>query len=127
MTESENKIQFQIIEDNLNEAYEKNDCEDISNLLSDDWTILEPTIGLSNKGQFLKAIRDGNLVHSSMKKEILQVKIFDDVAIVVTRGRNVGRYLNKSFNGEQWVTNIYKRNNSQWICIMTQEAPVTCQ
>ena len=127
MTETELKSQFQMIEDNLNAAYEKNDAEEISKLLSDDWTILEPSIGLSSKEQFLTAIKDRNLTHSSMKKEVLQVKLYNDFAIVLTRGKNEGHYSDKPFNAEQWVTNIYKKNNSQWTCVMTQEVPVACQ
>jgi hypothetical protein len=126
MTEAELKSQFQIIEDNLNESYEKNDTEKISKLLSDDWIILEPSTGLSDKEQFLQAIRDGRLKHSSMKKEVLQVKSYNDFTIVITRGKNKGNYLAEPFNAEQWVTNIYKKINSHWICVMTQEAPVTC-
>ena len=127
MTGNELKPQFLIIEDNLNAAYETYDTEEISNLLSDDWTILEPSIGLSSKKQFLKAIKDRNLTHSSMRKEVLQVKVYNDFAIVITRGKNEGHYLDKPFNEEQWVTNIYRKNNSQWICVMTQEAPVSYQ
>jgi ketosteroid isomerase-like protein len=126
MTGTDLKTQFQIIENSLNEAYEKNDADEISKLLSDDWTILEPSIGLSNKEQFLKAIKDGKLTHTKMKKEVLQLKLYNDFVIVITRGKNEGHYLDKHFNAEQWVTNIYKKNNSEWICVMTQEAPVSC-
>lgn len=126
MTETEMKFQFQKIEDKLNGAYERNDTEEISALLSDDWTILEPSTGLSGKDQFLNAIKEGNLTHSSMKKEVLQIKVYNDIAIVTTKGKNEGRYLDKPFNAEQWVTNIYKKISSGWICVMTQEAPVTC-
>lgn len=127
MTETELKSHFQIIEDDLNEAYEKNDAEKIFNLISDDWTILEPSTGLSSKKQFLQAIKDGKLRHKSMRKEIVQVKLFNDVAIVIAKGRNEGHYLDKPFDSEQWVTNIYKKINQYWVCVMTQEAAVTCQ
>ena len=126
MTDIELKIQFQIIDDNLNNAFEKNDIEDISKLLSDDWTILEPSTGLSNKKQFLKAIKDGNLLHTIMKKEVLQVRLYKDIAIVIGRGKNIGVYLAKPFNSEQWITNIYRKQEDTWVCIMTQEAPVHC-
>ena len=55
MTENESTSKFQIVGDNLNEAYEKNDTEKISSLLSDDWIVLEPSTGLSGKEQFLQA------------------------------------------------------------------------
>lgn len=126
MTGDELKPQFQKIEDILNAAYEKNDIGEISELLSDDWTILEPSIGLSDKERFLAAIKDGNLIHSSMKKEVQLVRLYNDLAIVVTRGKNEGRYLDRPFDGVQWITNLYRKNNSKWICVMTLEAPVSC-
>ena len=127
MTETELKSHFQIIEDDLNEAYEKNDTEKIFNLISDDWIILEPSTGMSSKKQFLQAIKNGKLRHTSMKKEIVHVKLHNDVAIVIAKGRNEGHYLDKPFDSEQWVTNIYKKINQHWVCVMTQEATVTCQ
>jgi len=127
MTDIELKSQFQKIEDKLNAAYETNDTEEISRLLSDDWSILEPSTGLSGKEQFLKAIKAGELTHTSMKKEICQVKLYNDFGVVISRGKNEGRYLDQPFDAEQWVTNIFIKNNSQWICVMTQEIPVKCQ
>lgn len=127
MTDSELKSLFQIVDDNLNGAYETNDINKISRFLSDDWTMLEPQIGIISKPQFLKAIEDGRLSHSKMKKEVLQVRLYNDIAIVVTRGKNVGCYLDDAFDAEQWVTSIYKKIDSGWVCIFTQEAPVACE
>ena len=126
MTNTELKAQFQMIEDNLNEAYENNDIDRISKFLSDDWTILEPSTGISSKEQFLNSVKKGSLTHTKMKKDVFQVKVYNDFAVVVTRGKNEGCYLDKPFDSEQWVTNIYKKSGLQWTCIMTQEVPVTC-
>ena len=43
---------------------------------------------------------------------------------IMIRGKNNGLYKNVPFNSEQWIKNIYKRQNENWICIMTNEAPV---
>lgn len=126
MKEADLKTQFQEIENRLNEAYERNDAEAISKLLSDDWMILEPTTGLLAKDKFLAAIKDGRLTHKKMKKEVLQVKWHNEIAIVIARGKNEGQYLDKVFDSEQWVTNIYRRKDGDWLCVMTQEAPVSC-
>lgn len=60
-----------------------------------------------------------------MKKEVQEVKLFDNFAIVISKGKNEGQYLDKPYNSEQWVTNIYVREVN-WICIMTLEVPVNC-
>lgn len=119
-------ILFQSIEDKLNTAYETNDAEQVARLLSPDWTMLEPGFGLVAKTDFIKAIKEGRLIHSLMKKEVKQVKVINDIAIVISRGRNTGMYAGKAFDTWVWVTNIYRQQDREWICIATQESPIPC-
>lgn len=118
--------QFQLLEDAFNDALARNDVNDIRIYLSDEWFILETSFGIVSKNSFLKAIESGQLSHSSMKKEVVQVKSYDTIAIVISKGRNVGVYNGTPFNTEVWVTNIYKQDGLNWVCIMTQESPVSC-
>ena len=118
---------FQTVEDNFNQALESNNTHSISKHISDDWILLEPQFGITSKEHFLNAIELGDLFHTTMKKKILRVQLYNDVAIVTARGMNIGYFKTNRFNSEQWVTNIYKKENDIWICIMTQEAPVTCK
>ena len=126
MTNSELISLFQNIEDELNGAYEGSDIKKITDLLSDKWTILESSTGLSDKSKFLKAVEIGKLVQSNMLKEVQEVKLFENLAIVISKGINEGQYLDKSYSSEQWVTNIYIKEDDNWICIMTLEVPVNC-
>ncbi|MEO6316734.1 MAG: nuclear transport factor 2 family protein [Chitinophagaceae bacterium] len=126
MPANDRKIDFQVIEDNLNKAYESNDVNAISRLLSDDWTNLESSTGLTHKTQFLNAISGGTLVHTIMKKAVLQIRLYNDFAIMNTKGKTEGRYNGHVFNAQQWTTNIYRKINDQWLCVMTQETPVSC-
>ena len=121
------KCFFQIIEDELNGAYERNDVHKITKLLSDKWTILESSTGLSSKREFIKAIESGKLVQRKMIKEVQEVQLNDNFAIVISKGKNVGLYLDTAYNSEQWVTNIYVKDDVNWICIMTLEVPVNCR
>jgi hypothetical protein len=54
------------------------------------------------------------------------VQLCNFISIVTTGGMNVGYFKTRPFNSEQWVSNIYKKENDTWICIMTQEAAVVC-
>ena len=118
---------FQKIEDNLSEAFEKNELTKITELLSDNWTILEYATGLSDKKSFINAIKQGRLVQTSMVKEVIDVKITDSTAIVISKGRYKGLYLGKSYDTDQWVTNCYIKENENWVCFMTVEMPLKCQ
>lgn len=118
--------QFQALEDDFNEAWTSNNTERISTFISDDWFLLEPQFGIVSREKFLRVIENAELSHVSMKKKVMQVKLLGDVAIVTARGFNKGSFRGEVFDAELWVTNIYKRENRNWICIMTQEAPVSC-
>ncbi len=118
---------FQQVEDNFSDALISNDSDKISKFLSDDWVLLEPEFGIISKEKFLNAIETNHLSHSNMIKKVVRVQLYNDVAIVTTRGMNVGIFRDQEFNAEQWVTNIYKKAGGSWICIMTQEAPVICK
>jgi hypothetical protein len=119
--------EFQELEDNFNTILALNNIEQISPYLSGDWVLLQPEFGIISKERFLHVIQSGDLLHISMKKEVLRVSIQNDIAIVTSRGMNIGTYKETTFDTEHWVTNIYKNENSNWICIMTQEAAVICK
>lgn len=126
LLESELISTFQTIDDNLNEAYEINDCNKISELLSDSWTLLEPGFGIVSKGQFLESVKCQKLIHKAMKKVVIRANCFDAIAIVISRGKNTGIYGDKPFDTEVWVTNIYRNEGRGWISISTQESPIPC-
>ena len=119
--------EFQYLEDKFNHALTSNNSEEISTYLSSDWVLVEPQFGIITKEQFINAITSGELSHTSMKKEVLRVNLQYDIALVTSRGMNIGIYKGNPFNAEHWVTNIYKNETGNWICIMTQEAPVICE
>jgi len=104
MTEEKLIKEFQAIEDALNDAFAFNNIEEISKFLSSDWYLLEPQYGIINKERFLSAIEQGDLSHTAMRKKVLQVKLYDDIALVTNRGMNNGFYKGNPYNSEQWVT-----------------------
>ena len=118
---------FQDIEDKYNTALESNDTNKISKLLADDWTLLEPSFGLITKESFINSIEIKDLIHSKMKKNVENVKIYGNIAIVLTKGKNIGKYKNENFDAEVWITNVYQMHQENWIMINSHECPVTCK
>ncbi len=127
MTDDQLIERFQLIEDTFNQALTTNNTEEISKYISRDWVLLEPQFGIITKERFLHVIEQGDLSHTAMNKKVLRIRLYKEIAIVIARGMNNGFYKGEPFNSEQWVTNVYKKENENWICIMTQEAPVTCK
>lgn len=118
--------EFQSMDNALNNALVTNQTSIIAALLSDDWVIVEPQFGIVSKEQFLAAIDRGDLIHSQMEKQVLHLNMHADIAVLVSKGRNIGSYKSIPYNSEQWVTSIYRKENDRWLCCHTQESPVSC-
>lgn len=126
MIKSELHKQFQGIDDDLNHALVTNNADEISKHLSNDWTLVQAQYGIITKEKFLQAVRQGDLHHSDMKKEVLDVKLYNDVAVVTSRGINSGLYKDKVFHTGHWNTNVYRKENENWLCVLSHETPVSC-
>lgn len=126
MTEEQLTEQFQLVDDIFNEALASNNKEEISKYISHDRVLIESQHGIINKERFLHVIEKGELSHIAMVKKVLRVKLHNDIALVTSRGMNIGFFKGEPFNSEYWVTNIYQKQNGNWVCIMTNETAVTC-
>src|SRR5690606_25949430 len=124
MTEEALKEYFQNIEDNFNRAVVSNDVEEIKKCISEDWVLVDAQGGIIPREKFLYVVEQGLLSHSTMSKELLRVKIYDNIAVVTGRGKNTGRWQGQPMQADEWVTDIYKKENDRWLCVMTHLTPV---
>ena len=76
MTDDQLIKQFQVVEDDFNQALTTNDIEEISKYISTDWVLLVPQFGIITKDRFLYIIDQGELSHTAMKKQVLRVKLY---------------------------------------------------
>jgi len=124
MTELELKTKFQLIEDNFNKAVISNNIEEIKKCITSDWVLVDSQGGIIPQEGFFSVLEKGMLSHSSMTKEVLRVKVYDHIAVVTGRGQNTGIWQGNPIEADEWVTDIYKRENDQWLCVMTHLTPV---
>lgn len=124
MTDDNLKKEFQAIEDAFNKAVVSNDCQRILACVSEDWIIVDPQSGIIPKERFLSVVEQGMLKHTSMTKEILRVKVYENIALVTGRGKNTGSFSAQSFELDEWVTDIYHKKNGKWLCVLTHLTPV---
>jgi len=124
MTEQELKTYFQKIEDNFNKAVVSNDVEEIKKCISEDWVLVDAQGGIIPREKFFYVVAEGLLSHTSMTKELLRVKVYDNVAVITGRGKNTAIWQGKSIQADEWVTDIYKKEGNRWICVMTHLTPV---
>ena len=124
MTEEQLKKQFQEIEDNFNVAVISNSVDEIKKCITSDWVLVDSQGGIIPQEGFFSVLQSGQLSHSTMTKEILRVKVYGDIALVTGRGQNTGMRQGQPLEADEWITDVYKKENDKWLCVLTHLTPV---
>lgn len=122
MTTSE-MIEFAAIEDAFNAAMVSNDIGRIGDCISDDWVLVTPEVGPVSREGMLAAISSGRLSHDMMVKQLVRVKVYGDFAVVTGRGQNTGLFKGQPIEADEWITDVYRRIDGQWRCVLTHLTP----
>ena len=125
MTDDQLKKEFQIIEDAFNKAVISNNVEEISKCIASEWVLVDAQGGIIPRENFFYVVDQGMLSHKTMTKEILRVVTYDNIAVVTGRGKNTGFFKGQAIEADEWITDIYKRENDKWICVLTHLTPVS--
>lgn len=112
------------VEEAFNLAMISNDVSRISACVADDWVLVTPEVGVVPRARILHVIAKGELSHDTMTKEVTRVKVYGDIAVVTARGRNTGRYRGQPISADEWVSDVYRRVDGRWLCVLTHLTPV---
>lgn len=115
--------EFTVIENAFNDAMVSNDVDRISACISDDWVLVTPEVGPVSRERMLEAIASGLLSHDMMVKMLVRTKIYGDMAVVTGRGRNTGTFRGEPIAADEWITDIYRRIEGRWLCVLTHLTP----
>lgn len=124
MTEAQFTNQFQVLEDNFNKAVISNDIREIKKCITSDWVLVDSQGGIIPQERFFSVVEQGLLTHTTMTKEILRVKVYGDIALVIGRGQNTGTWQGQPLEADEWVTDVYKKEGDKWLCVLTHLTPV---
>ena len=117
-------IELARVEEEFNRAMVSNDVTRISACMSDDWVLVTPEAGIVPRSRLLNVIGNGELSHDSMTKDVSRVRIYGEVAIVTARGRNSGQFRGQPISADEWVTDVYRKIDGRWLCVLTHLTPV---
>ena len=115
------------IEEDFNRAMVSNDVQRISACVADDWVLITPEAGVLPRSRLLHVIETGELSHDTMTKEVGRVRVYGDVAVVTARARNTGRYRGQRISADEWVTDVYRKVEGRWLCVLTHLTPVAAR
>ncbi|WP_417236954.1 nuclear transport factor 2 family protein [Bizionia paragorgiae] len=124
MEEKELIKQFQIIENDFNTAVVSNDIVQIKKCITQDWVLVDTQGGIIPQQRFFDVLEQGQLSHTTMTKQVLRVKVYGDIALVTGRGQNSGFWQGNPMEADEWITDVYKFEDNQWLCVLTHLTPV---
>ena len=113
MAEEKLKQYFHQVEDNFNVAVISDRVDEIKKCITKDWVLVDSQGGIIPQERFFSVLEQGLLSHSTMTKEILRVKVYGDIALVTGRGQNTGTWQGQPMQADEWITDIFKRENDK--------------
>ena len=105
------------------EAMVDNNAKLIAHFMSEDWVCVGTEGGITPKSSFLEWISAGDLIHTRMDSVEMRVRIYENTAVVTSRGTSAGTYREQPFSFHEWSTSIFRFENNKWSCVLTMLTP----
>lgn len=112
---------------NWDEAMIRNDPQEISRFMSDDWVIVGTEGGITAKTSFIESIRSGDLIHTQMDADDFRVRIYENTGVLTSRGTSSGTYKGQPFSFFEWSTSVFVWKDDTWRCVLTMLTPANRQ
>ncbi|WP_257669763.1 nuclear transport factor 2 family protein [Parapedobacter tibetensis] len=113
------------IELDWNKSIEANDVVSMAKYMSDEWVIFSGNGNVTTKQMFLQLVKSGDLIHTQMDFEVLNVKVYGDTGIVMQKGTSSGNWKGQTFSNYEIASTVFIRQNDQWLAVQTMIAPAT--
>lgn len=112
------------LEEAFNQAMVSNDVAQIARCITDDWILVTPEAGPIPRARILEVIGSGALTHATMTKVVTHAWVAGDLAWVTGRGQNTGTFQGAPIAADEYITDIYRRVEGEWRCMLTHLTPV---
>ena len=108
------------LENDFARAITNNDADAVDGFLADDWIIVDPDGGLTDKARFLAVIRSGALSHELMESTDWRVRLYGNTAVVTGLTTTKGKFMGQDFTSCERATDVFVKQNDRWQCVFTQ-------
>ena len=113
------------IEERLAAAWVAGDHAFIDAVLSDDWSVIDPTGRILTKAEVLKEAFTGERTITEGKIDQVKVREFGDWAVVTGRTRMSGSYQGEELTVALRFTDVFVRSSGEWQCVSSQGTFIT--
>ena len=112
-------------DDQRMDALRRGDPMPLERIYADDYTLVTGTGQLRTKAEQLAELKSGQLRYAQIEAVERQVRMYGDVAILLTKQRAAivqgGQQIT---GGDERVTRVYKNYDGQWRVIATHATPI---
>lgn len=113
------------IEDELAAAWINGDRAFIDRILSDDWSVIDPTGRILTKAEVMREAFTGDRTVTEGKIDEVNVREFGDWAVVTGRTQMSGSYHGETMAVVLRFTDVFVRTSGEWKCIASQGTLIT--
>jgi ketosteroid isomerase-like protein len=115
--------ELEAAEQRFNAAMVSNDPAQIAECITPDWVLVTPERGPIPGAFLLQLIGNGTLTHNMMVKKTHHICQSGDFATVTGRGQNTGTFQSAPISADEWITDVYCRQEGTWRCMLTHLTP----
>ena len=99
------------------DAIVSNDADRIAACVGDEWRLVGED-GVTDRARFLDVVRSGALTHSMMRSVgDVDVRVYGGVGIVFARVVNTAHFGGRSFEADEWTTDVFSHRDGRWVCV----------
>ncbi len=102
----------------------RGDADAVGRLLSEDFISVNPVGGVSDKKQFLRDYRSGDLKIESEELEGYVIRAHGDVAVMVHMATLRGTYRGERIDGRNRSMHVWKKTPQGWLMVASQGTPI---
>ncbi|HEY9401191.1 MAG TPA: nuclear transport factor 2 family protein [Pyrinomonadaceae bacterium] len=111
---SDDAQQVRQLEQDLIEAFRRNDAASLASLMADDFVFTDPLGTSITKDRWLEDLASGAFAFESIKIEGMQVRLAGDAALVTGMVTLKARSRAGGYNGQFGVVDVYMKRAGRW-------------
>jgi ketosteroid isomerase-like protein len=119
---SDTKVKDEILEleRQRNDAIIRGDAAALDRMTADDYTFITLRGELRTKSEIVKGFKSGSFHYDSRKISDLNVRVYDNAAIVTGRSIQHGKEDGKDYSGDYRFTRVYINHAGRWETVALQ-------
>jgi len=115
------------IEQELTNAFLKNDASVLEKYFADTYTFTDPAGGVNSKSQMIDSMKARIFKFESLNNDDMKVHVYGNAAVVTFHSNDKGHVGDMDVSGEYRWTDVFVLQNGRWQVVAGQGTPIPKQ